>query len=87
MCVVCVCLQNLDHFNLGQNQSINIRITTPYLVKTADYHFMNTTDATKFKQSSAFPAGNMLKGDVSDVIALDQPKSLFSPRKVTRMSP
>ena len=29
----------------------------------------------------------MLEGDVSDVIALDQPTALFSPRKATRMSP
>ena len=32
-------------------------------------------------------AGNTLEGDVSDVIALDQPTSLFSPSKATRMSP
>ena len=31
--------------------------------------------------------GNMLEGDVSDVIALDQLTSPFSPRKATRMSP
>ena len=32
-------------------------------------------------------AGNKLEGDVSNVVALDQPASLFSPRKATRMSP
>ena len=32
-------------------------------------------------------AGNTLEGDVSDVIALDQPTSPFSPRKATKMSP
>ena len=32
-------------------------------------------------------AGIMLEGDVRDVTALDQPLSLFSPRKATRMSP
>ena len=32
-------------------------------------------------------AGNTLEGDVSDVIALDQLTSLFSPRKATKMSP
>ena len=31
--------------------------------------------------------GNTLEGDVSDVIALDQLTSPFSPRKATRMSP
>ena len=31
--------------------------------------------------------GNTLEGDVSDVIALDQPTSPFSPRKATKMSP
>ena len=30
---------------------------------------------------------NMLEGGVSDVIALDQPALLFSPRKATKMSP
>ena len=30
---------------------------------------------------------NRLEGDVRDIIALDQPTSLFSPRKATRMSP
>ena len=32
-------------------------------------------------------SGNTLEGDVSDVIASDQPTSLFSSRKATRMSP
>ena len=32
-------------------------------------------------------AGNTLEGDVSDIIALDQLTSPFSPRKATRMSP
>ena len=32
-------------------------------------------------------AGITLEGDESDVIALDQPTLLFSPRKATRMSP
>ena len=32
-------------------------------------------------------AGNTLEGDVSNIIALDQPTLLFSPRKATRMSP
>ena len=32
-------------------------------------------------------AGNTLEGDVSDVIALDQLTSPFSPLKATRMSP
>ena len=32
-------------------------------------------------------AGNTLEGDVSDVIALDQLTSPFSPRKATKMSP
>ena len=32
-------------------------------------------------------AGNTLEGNVSDVIALDQLLSPFSPRKATRMSP
>ena len=32
-------------------------------------------------------SGNTLEGDVSDVIALDQLTSPFSPRKATRMSP
>ena len=31
--------------------------------------------------------GNTLEGDVSDVIALDQLTSPFSPRKATKMSP
>ena len=33
------------------------------------------------------PSGNTLEGDVSDVIALVQLTSPFSPRKATRMSP
>ena len=32
-------------------------------------------------------SGNTLEGDVSDVIALHQLTSPFSPRKATRMSP
>ena len=32
-------------------------------------------------------SGNTLEGDVSEVIALDQLTSPFSPRKATRMSP
>ena len=32
-------------------------------------------------------AGNTLEGDVSDVFALDQLTSPFSPRKATKMSP
>ena len=32
-------------------------------------------------------AGIMLEGDVSDIIALDQPTLLFSPQKATKMSP
>ena len=32
-------------------------------------------------------AGILLEGDVSDIIALDQPTSLISPLKATRMSP
>ena len=32
-------------------------------------------------------SGNTLEGDVSDVMALDQPTALFFPRKATRMSP
>ena len=32
-------------------------------------------------------AGNTLEGDVSNVIALDQLTSPFSPRKATKMSP
>ena len=32
-------------------------------------------------------AGNTLEGDMSDVIALDQLTSPFSPRKATKMSP
>ena len=31
--------------------------------------------------------GNTLEGDVSDIIALDQLTSPFSPRKATKMSP
>ena len=32
-------------------------------------------------------SGNTLEGDVSDVIALDQLTSPFSPQKATKMSP
>ena len=37
--------------------------------------------------SAIFCPGNTLEGDVSDVIALHQLTSPFSPRKATRMSP
>ena len=36
---------------------------------------------------SILKPGNTLEGDVSDVIALDQLTSPFSPRKATKMSP
>ena len=39
------------------------------------------------EDDSQLLAGNTLEGDVSDVIALDQLTSPFSPRKATRMSP
>ena len=41
-------------------------------------------DSNEFTQ---YTAGNTLEGDVSDVIALDQLTSPFSPRKATKMSP
>ena len=47
------------------------------------WHHSDFTGSSRY----AIHAGITLEGDVSNVIALDQPTLLFSPRKVTRMSP
>ena len=44
------------------------------------------TDGMTDRCKPVYP-GNTLEGDVSDVIALDQLTSPFSPRKATKMSP
>ena len=45
------------------------------------------TARLKFSISCYGEAGNTLEGDMSEVIALDQLTSPFSPRKATKMSP
>ena len=42
---------------------------------------------TKFRSKTFPSSGNTLEGDVSDVIALDQLASPFSPRKATKCRP
>ena len=59
-----------------------------FIVENVHYKQSNNTVTQSNRiRTKVGSSGNTLEGDVSDVIALDQLTSPFSPRKATRMSP